>query len=117
MNVNHLLVLLPQLRMIENDLDQAAADDDKKLARRALISYTHTASQVASLLEAVDGPVDYELVSRLKSSAKLASAAKATIVNNARTTVRTATRDVAEQVADISGLTAGLLTQYQTKVA
>ncbi|MCO7275065.1 hypothetical protein [Cellulosimicrobium cellulans] len=117
MNVNHLLVLLPQLRIIENDLDQAAHDDDRRLAQRTLISYAHTASQVASLLESSEEPVDSELVGKLRTSARLASASKATLVSTSRSTVKTATKDVSSEIGEIAGLAAGLIAQYQSKVA
>lgn len=117
MNVNHLLVLLPQLRLIENDLDQAAEDDDRRLAQRTLISFSHTASQVASLLEGSDSGTDPALVQRLKSSARLASSTKASLVSSTRSTVRIATKEAASEISEISGLAAGMIAQYQSKVA
>ena len=117
MNVNHLLVLLPQLRMIENDLDEASIADDRRLAKRTLVSYAQTASQVASLLEVAESESDADFVKRLRSSARLASLAKAALVSSSRGTVKSVTRELSTEIGEISGLAAGAIAQYQSKVA
>jgi hypothetical protein len=114
MNVNHILVLLPQMRLAESDLDHATENDDRRLAQRALISYAHLANQLASLVEKVDGS-DASTVSRLKDSARAASAAKSALVTG-RAGVRTATKDVAAEISDLAGMSAGLIAKYQSKV-
>lgn len=115
LSVNHILVLLPQLRLIENDLDHAAEYDDRRLAQRALISYAHTAGQVASLMEKRT-EADTAFLERLRTSARDASAAKSQLVST-KVTIKAATRDVAAEISAIAGLSAGLVAQYQSKVA
>jgi len=117
MNINHMLVLLPQLRLIENDLDQAAEDEDRRLAQRTLISYAHTASQVASLLQGSETTSDVELIQKLRSSARKASQAKAQLVSSSRVSVKAAIKDVLGEVGDVTGTCAGLIAQYQSKVS
>lgn len=117
MNVNHMLVLLPQLRLIESDLDQAAEEEDRRLAQRTLVSYSHTASQVAMLLEGSESPGDSQLIEKLRGSARRASQAKAALVSSNRVSVKTAIKEVGAEVGDIAGIAAGLIAQYQTKVA
>ncbi|MFC7402770.1 hypothetical protein [Citricoccus sp. GCM10030269] len=117
MHLNHLLVLLPQLKIYESELDAAQADDDKKQAIRALVSYSHAAQQVAALLESSsEGREEAELVDQLRSSASAASSAKATLVSGATKPVRLVVKSAAEQIGSMSTFAAGLATRYQTKV-
>jgi hypothetical protein len=115
MSLNHLLVLLPQLRSIEGDLDAAAATDDRPLAIRSLVSYSHTANAVASLL-AGDGDLsDPALIVRLRDSAKSASVAKAALVTGSRQAVKVVVKTALEQIGDVSSYAAGLSAQFQMK--
>lgn len=115
MSMNHLLVLLPQLRMIESDLDAAAAEDDRKLAIRSLVNYSHTATQVATLLEA-EGDIDDQLIERLRSSAKAAGSAKSTLVTTNRA-VRVVIKEAVEQIGEVSSHATGLVGKFQVKVS
>ncbi|WP_157944111.1 hypothetical protein [Blastococcus atacamensis] len=116
MSMNHLLVLLPQLRVIEGDLDAAAADDDRRLAIRSLVSYSHTANQVASLM-AGEKDVDGDLIERLRASARTAGAAKSTLVTSNRQTVRSVTKTAVEEIGEVSSFAAGLVAQCQVKAS
>jgi len=78
---SYLLVLLPQFRIIESDLDNAAMDDDRRLAMRALRTYADVASEVRSLL-ASQADIDAQLLERLGETALAASQTKASIVDN-----------------------------------
>lgn len=114
MSVNHLLVLLPQLRMIEHDLDAAMADDDRRLAIRALGNFSHTASQVASLLEGEGDAVDAELIAKLRQSAGEAGKAKSAIVTG-RAAVKTVAKSAAEGITDVAAHAAGQIAQFQVR--
>jgi hypothetical protein len=116
MGVNHLLVLLPQLRMVENDLDAAIADNDPKLAARSLVSFSYTANQVASLLEGQDD-FDLKFVELLRGSAHAASSAKSVLVTGTSRPVRTVVKSAVEDITAVSGRAAGLLADYQNRVA
>src|SRR5580692_8265065 len=71
MALNHLLVLLPQFRLLENDLDYAAQEDDRSLARRSLVSYAHFAAEVATILGGQSGVRSEEHTSELQSQSNL----------------------------------------------
>ena len=114
MSLNHLLVLLPQLRVIESDLDAAMADEDRKLAIRSLVHFSHTANQVASLLEGEGDSIDRELIKQLRSSALEAGQAKSTLVTTSRT-VKVVAKTAAESIGKVSGHAAGLVAQFQVK--
>jgi len=116
LNSNYLLVVLPQIRLLESDLDAAMAEDDKKLAVRTLVSYSHAANQLASLLDGNEESEIPALIPKLKSSAVTASAAKAALVTGTNKPVRNVTKAAAEQIGEISSPLAGLIAQYQVKV-
>jgi len=80
MALNHLLVLLPQFRLLENDLDHAAQEDDRPLARRTLVAYAQFASEVAAILQGQDN-VDQSLITELRSTARDASRAKGALID------------------------------------
>ena len=118
MSLNHLLVLLPQLRSIEGDLDAAAATDDKPLAIRSLVAHSHLANAVASLLEGGEAaPVDPIWLVRLRDSAKAASTAKSALVTGSKPSVRITIKAALEQVAEVSSYAAGLSAQFQVKAS
>lgn len=113
MALNHLLVLLPQFRILENDLDRAAEDNDRQLARRALVSYAHFASEVAAILQGQDR-VEQSLLVDLKSSAREASTAKATLINaSASENTKELTRFIRDRMSDLSLNIGSLATTYQ----
>lgn len=117
MSLNHLLVLLPQLRVIEGDLDAAMAEDDRKLAIRTLVNYSHTANQVASLLETEGEAVDGDLITRLRSSASEAGRAKSALVTSSRGTVKSTAKVAAEGIGEVTGYASGLVAQFQMKAS
>jgi hypothetical protein len=117
MSLNHLLVLLPQMRIIESDLDAAMYTDDRALAIRTLVNFSHTANQVASLLESEGEAVDLTLVALLKESALEAGKAKSALVTSERGTVRSVAKGAAERIQAVSGQAAGLVAQFQVKVS
>jgi Zn-dependent oligopeptidase len=113
MALNHLLVLLPQFRLLENDLDHAAQEDDRPLARRTLVAYAHFATEVAAILQGQD-KVDQNLVIELQSSAKEASRAKGVLIDASHTrTTRQLTKDAREAISSISMHINTLATTYQ----
>ena len=113
MALNHLLVLLPQFRLIESDLDSAAQEDDRALARRSLVAYAHFAAEVATLLQGQD-KVDQTLVIDLQTSATQASRTKASLIDatNARNT-KQLTKEIRERISGLSIHIGTLATSYQ----
>jgi hypothetical protein len=116
MRLNHLLVLLPQFRSFEIDLDNAGDDNDEKAARRALVGYSHTANQVAELLKGEEG-IEPDFLELLRSSAISAASAKGRLATGHETNVRAVVEEISTQVSDVSARAAGIITQYQTQVA
>jgi hypothetical protein len=113
MAINHLLVLLPQFRIVEGDLDRAAEEDDRQLASRALVSYAHFASEAAAIL-AGQVNVDQALVTELQISSREASRAKGTLIDSPRSrNTRQLTKDVREQMAGLALHIGSLSANYQ----
>lgn len=106
--VNHLLVVLPQFRMLVQDLDAAAEENDRKLAMRTLVAWTHLANEVASMLAGVDESF-FDYVLRLRASAKDGTETKADLISYPKRSVKVTTKDFrrsfGELTAEVSGLT------------
>lgn len=112
MALNHLLVLLPQFRLLEADLDNAAEDNDRRLAIRALVAYSYIASEVAAMLRDQDG-VDAALPDKLADTALTAAKAKAALVSDARALPKTATSLVRHEIAEVSTVLAGAVGTFR----
>jgi hypothetical protein len=113
MAINHLLVLLPQFRLLEADLDRAAQENDRALARTALVSYSHFASEVASLLKGQQ-QVDSAIILELEISAREASVAKSSLIDAPGSkTTKLLTKDVRDRMSTLSLHIGVLSTSYQ----
>lgn len=113
MALNHLLVIIPQFRILENDLDRAAEDNDRSLARNALVSYAHFASEVATILES-QVPPDHTLISDLRGSSREASLVKASMIDAPDLeNTRELTKGIREQMSGLSLHIGSLATRYQ----
>lgn len=112
MALNHLLVLLPQLRVLESDLDAAAEDNDRHMTRRALATYSHVASEVAGILEQQD-EVDPTIPGQLKESARKASQAKAELISDGRLAPKSATRPFREELSEIISQIGALVGRFR----
>jgi RNA-binding protein YhbY len=113
MALNHLLIILPQFRLLENDLDSAADTDDRPLARRSLVAYSHFAAEVATILDGQNG-VDQKLVHDIRESATLASRVKAALVDAPKErNTKQLTKNVRETISALSVHIGSLATTYQ----
>ncbi|WP_292761941.1 hypothetical protein [Microbacterium sp. UBA3486] len=118
---NHLLVLMPQLRGLEGDIDASVVAGDKAAAVRALVAFSHAANQVAALLDTEprnDGVGEHaELIGELRAAARAVSAAKGELVSGTKKSLGTLLHGVSGQISDVASRCAGLSTTYQTNVA
>jgi hypothetical protein len=113
MAINHLLILLPQFRIIEGELDRAAEEDDRQLASRALVSYAHYASEAAAILSSQSN-ADQTLVTDLRSSSREASLAKGILIDASRNkSTKVLTKDIRERMASLSLHVGSLSASYQ----
>jgi hypothetical protein len=112
MALNHLLVLLPQFRILEHDLDAAADGNDRNLAMRTLVSFNYLSSEIAGLLTNQDG-IDPNLSTQLQSIGRVASLAKADMINNPSKQAKTATKDFRKQLADVTAHVGALIGQFR----
>jgi hypothetical protein len=116
MAINHLLVLLPQFRIVETDLDRAAEEDDRQLASRALVSYAHFASEAAAIL-AGQANVDQTLVAELQVSSREASRTKGTLIDAPRTrNTKQLTKDIREHMSGLALHIGSLSANYQMMI-
>lgn len=112
MALNHILVVIPQLRILEQDLDRAIEDGDRLAAMRALGSYSYVVSEVSGLLGEQD-VMDAETVERLKSSAVAAGQAKSRLLDSANTMPKSATREFRQDLAEVATALNALVGRYR----
>lgn len=117
MLLNHLLVLLPQMRSLESDLDLAIAANDLPSAVRALNGFSHAANQIASLLDTEADAAEDGLRMELRAAAASASLNKSVLVRGTVRPLRTVLKTCSAQISDVSAQCAGLTTKYQVKAA
>jgi hypothetical protein len=117
MIVNHLLVLSPQIASLEIELDSAISVGDKVAAIKALVTYSHAATQIAALLESQPDNVDGSLILELRSSARAASVSKAALVSGVTKPLGLFLRSVALEISHTASSCAAISTRYQIKVA
>ncbi|MHA6797409.1 hypothetical protein ACVGVM_28435 (plasmid) [Pseudonocardia bannensis] len=116
--INHLIMLLPEFRSIENELDEASSQNDRKQAIRALVAYSHIAYEVAALLGGAEGldPTTSEYIERLKASARTAARAKAALVTDSDLNALIATREFREELTELSAYMGLLVGRFRFQV-
>lgn len=116
MHLNYLMVLLPEFKLLEQELDTAAEEDDKKAARRVLVAYSHSANRAAALLAVSSIPAEKLLAKELQATSRGASSAKSSIVSGESESVLDAVRDLMDRFGEVSRSCEGLVATYQMKV-
>lgn len=117
MLLNHILVLVPQLKTVEADLDIAIASNDFAGATRSLIAFGHAASQIAALLESESESSNVTFIAELRQAASDASIAKGALVSGNLRTLKTKLGPLAVTVSEVAVKCSGLTAQYQSKAA
>ncbi|MQA35663.1 hypothetical protein [Modestobacter roseus] len=103
---NDLLVLLPQLQRVEDDIYYAVKSGDPDLVEKHLVIYARSASHVAELLRKHEGDENRALVDLLDQTIKAATRAKGELAEGA-------SRDLREVVK----LTTGRMTKASVEVS
>jgi hypothetical protein len=116
MQLNYLMVMLPELKIYEQELDAAAEGNDKRSARRVLVAYSHAANRVAALLSQSNVEAEAVFAAQLRTSAEAATAAKSSLYASEQVTVSSATGTLAALMSDVVREAEGLLATYQLKV-
>lgn len=97
---NQMLLLLPQFLVIENDLDFAAENGDRGLARRSLVNCRNVASELAAILEDYES-ADAEAIANLRSASRTASVAKSALISEPNREVSSITANIREQLGNV----------------
>lgn len=116
MQMNHLLVMLPQLHVLADELDAGVIADDARGVARTLVAYSRTAIQVASLLGSDDTQSEI-LVVQLRESSAQARLMKGQIVSGTKTPLAKLLKDVMAEISETASAASGLVSRYQMKVS
>ena len=108
---SYLLVLLPQFRIVESDLDSAVLENDRRLAMRALRTYSDVASEVRTLLGSQAG-IDEKLLNLLESTSRSAALAKAELINSPNRQIKSVTKVIRDELAHVSTHVGGLTAKF-----
>lgn len=117
MYANYLLVLLPEFKAFELELDEAMNTNDIRMARRTLVQYSHHAQRAAALLSNSDDAAERDLATLLRESSTTATKVKSRLMTDTSTTVSEAAKPLVEEVSDVASKANGLVASYQLKVA
>jgi len=111
---NQTLLLIPQFRMIDQDLDLAIKTNNKDLLVRSLVHYAHLARETAQLLRA--RPMDDHTSIDLEKSALAATSMKVRMVSSDVKDLRAESRSVRTTVAHMTTRLTTLLTDLKTEI-
>jgi hypothetical protein len=106
LRANQMLVLIPQLRWISQELDAAIASDSRDLVRRHLDSWRWQAGHVNGLLSE-ESPSPRKILRSLQDSVALATEATTTLLKEGKPVL-----DSCELARDAIGTACNLLTVF-----
>lgn len=116
MNANYLLVLLPQLRALESEIDSATHDNDINSAMNSLRSYRSVSTQVSTLLKLTGDPVHTQLIDLIDITAEAAAQAKASLASGKTKSVRVAVQDTTDGMNKVFSQATELAIKFQVRV-
>lgn len=95
---NQLLLLVPQLELIDYELDLSIRANDREGVERSLVRWRYLSSKIRGVLIALN--IDPEIIERLQKSASLATVTKATLYNDSKPLLG-ATKRIAIAVSNV----------------
>ena len=113
---NDLLVALPTMHKLEDDLDDAVKADNHAAVERGLVAYARTASTVAALLEVRGGTAEVALVKLLNQAGRAATKAKSEIAEGTPRGLRDVVRVAMSKMSAVSTETSAMMARLQRKV-
>lgn len=112
---NDLLVGLPELQKIEDELDAALKKPDEDEVERCLVRYTRRSAQIIAILEGEDDAEDASLLESLRVASKASAKAKADI-SKGGAAVAPAARSALGKIVTASGDVSGAITRRHRKL-
>lgn len=112
---NDLLVMLPELHVLEDALDAALKGGDRLVIEKALVTYARTAGQIAGFLESEESTAEEAIIPLLKKCVSLATKAKADLAEGVPTDLRDTTRAAVARIAKVSAEVSPLVARLQRK--
>ncbi len=103
-----LLVALPELHRIEDEMDAAIKKPDEDEAERCLVRYARKASQVIAMVDADADPDDKHLASTLSAARKAVTKARTDLVKGGSTLSDVAPSAIAKMVAASAEVSAAI---------
>ena len=109
---NQLLILVPQLQRVENDLERAVDGDERVLVRYQLEAWRWQASQLRGLVSSAISR-EHPIIRDLQESVSLASQAKIALTNTTKP-IKAATRALRQSIAAVNDQCATLAAEVSS---
>lgn len=109
---NQLLLLIPQLSQVEGDLDRAAEDGDRKLARHAFLAWNWQAGQIRALIP--EGDEYQEVRAAIRDSIVVSTTAKGALIDSKRSVVLV-TREARASISSVTGSMGAVAAKVATR--
>jgi hypothetical protein len=113
--VNDLLLALPRLHKLEDDIDSAIKSNSVNRVEQELVSYSRTASEISALLESRSETNDEELIKLLGQAGRASTKAKALLVSGSTDPVVTVVQPALTKIAAVSAAASALIVKLQRK--
>ncbi len=109
---NQLLLLVPQLELLDYELDIAVRASDREGAERALVRWRYLSSKVRGVLLGLGS--DSAMIERLQRSASLATLAKGVLRDNSKP-LQTSTKRVSFAISEVCNEITAFSAQLSTE--
>lgn len=113
--VNDLLLALPRLHKLEDDIDSAIKVNDASRLEQELVQYARTSSEIAAMLESRSEANDEELIKLLGQAGRASTKAKALLVSGSTAPVVTTVQPALTKIAAVSAAASALIVKLQRK--
>lgn len=114
---NDLLVMLPELHVLEDELGAAVKSSDHDQVERALISLTRRSGTIIGHLSANDSTKDEKLVKQIRQTMNAARTAKSEVAGGATRPLPDVVKLTSEKLATVCGEASELIARLQKETA
>lgn len=110
---NDLLILLPELHRLEDDLDAASKTENKDVIGNALVAYARRASGVVGHLKTDPTLKDEKVVKLLTASTRASTSAKGELLGVGERTIQDTIRSARDKIATANAEVSELIARLQ----
>jgi len=114
---NDLLVALPELHKLEDELDDSVKGGDPSVVERMLVKYSRSSSRISALLQIESTAAEEPLVLLLAQAGNSAQKAKAELAQGSDRELAEVVKLAMGKVAKVSAEASGLIARLEKRVS